>query len=279
MTAFLSSPPRRELLVCTDASPASQGVFEAALALAQREPCRIRLLQVLEYNPGFASLSLDALQHWEAEARTGLEALRRQAEVQGLKVEVLVSRGEAAPQAILAEVDRRRPDFIVVGRRGRSDLKSILLGSVTSRVIGLSPVPILVVPRLGPFTFGRPLLASDGSTSSKAAVRQALALARTWSMPLLAVSAAQKEEEYPEVEAILEKLQEEAKEQGAPLTTHMVQGQPADAILRAAEVLKADLLILGSHGRTGLKRLFLGSVAEGVVGRAACPVLIVKHRD
>jgi nucleotide-binding universal stress UspA family protein len=97
MTAFLSSPPRRELLVCTDASPASRGVFEAALALAQREPCRIRLLQVLEYNPGFASQALEALQEWEDEARAGLEALRRRAEAQGVAAEVLVSRGEGGP--------------------------------------------------------------------------------------------------------------------------------------------------------------------------------------
>jgi nucleotide-binding universal stress UspA family protein len=279
MTAFPSSPPPGDLLVCTDGSPASRGVFEAALSLARRQPRRIRLLQVLEYNPGFASQALNALQEWEGEAQAGLEALRRRAEAQGTAAEIVLSRGKAAPQAILAEVARLRPGFIIMGRRGRTDLKSILLGSVTNRIIGLSPVPILVVPRLGPFTFGRPLLASDGSPSSEAAWRQALVLARAWSVQLLAVSAAQKEEEYPEVEAILEKLQEEAREQGAPLTTHMVQGQPAEAILRAAEVLEADLLILGSHGRTGLKRLFLGSVAERVVGRAACPVLIVKRRD
>jgi nucleotide-binding universal stress UspA family protein len=190
-----------------------------------------------------------------------------------------VSRGEAAPRAILAEADRLRPEFIIMGRRGRSDLKSILMGSVTARVIGLSPVPILVVPRKGPFTFRRPLVASDGSPFSEAAWREALVLAQDRSVQLLAVSAAQNEEEYPEVEGILEKLQAEAEQQGVPLTTHMVQGRPAEAILRAAEVLKADLLILGSHGRTGLTRLFMGSVAERVVGQAACPVLIVKHRD
>ncbi len=279
MTASLSSPQPRELLVCTDASLASRGVFDAALALAQREPCRVRLLQVLEYNPGFASQVLDAIQEWEGEARAGLEALVQRAEAQGVAAEIVISRGQTAPHAIMAEAERRRPDMIIMGRRGRSDLKAILMGSVTARVIGLSPVPILVVPRLGPFTFGRPLLASDGSPHSESAWQQALGLARAWSVPLLAVSAAQKEKEYPEVEAILQKLQEEAREQGAPLTTHMIQGQPAEAILRAAEVLKADLLILGSHGRTGLKRLFMGGVAQQVVGRAACPVLIVKPRD
>ncbi len=278
MTASLTSPTR-DLLVCTDGSPASRGVFDAALALAQREPCRVRLLQVLEYNPGFASLALDAIQEWEGDARAGLEALVQRAEAQGVAAEIIISRGQTAPHAIMAEAERLRPDFIVMGRRGRSDLKTILMGSVTARVIGSSPVPILVVPRLGPFTFGRPLLASDGSPHSESAWRQALGLARAWSVRLLAVSAAQKEEEYPEVEGILQKLQEEAKQQGIPLTAHMVQGLPAEALLRAAEVLQADLLILGSHGRTGLKRLFMGSVAERVVGRAACPVLIVKRRD
>lgn len=279
MTAARFSRPPGDLLVCTDGSPASQGVFGAALTLAQRGPHSLRLFQVLEYNPGFASQALGALQEWEAEAREGLQKQLLRAEAQGLGAEMVISRGKAAPRAILAEVERRRPDCLIMGRRGRSDLKTILMGSVTARVIGLSPVPILVVPRKGPFTFQRPLLASDGSAFSDAAWREALRLAQAWSVPLLAISAALTEEEYPEVEEILQKLQGEAEQQGVPLEAHMVQGRPADAILRAAEVLKADLLILGSHGRTGLTRLFLGSVAERVVGQAACPVLIVKRGD
>jgi nucleotide-binding universal stress UspA family protein len=53
-------------------------------------------------------------------------------------------------------------------------------------------------------------------------------------------------------------------------------GDPAAEILRVAQAVKADLIVLGTHGRTGLGRLLMGSVAEQVVRRAPCPVVTVK---
>jgi nucleotide-binding universal stress UspA family protein len=55
-------------------------------------------------------------------------------------------------------------------------------------------------------------------------------------------------------------------------------GRPEEGILRAAQYKQASLIIVGSHGRTGLKRLLMGSVAERVIGHAPCPVLVVKKK-
>jgi nucleotide-binding universal stress UspA family protein len=57
----------------------------------------------------------------------------------------------------------------------------------------------------------------------------------------------------------------------------LVSGDPAAEIVRLAETEGADMIVMGTHGRTGLRRLLMGSVAEAVVRRAACPVLTVKH--
>jgi universal stress protein A len=57
----------------------------------------------------------------------------------------------------------------------------------------------------------------------------------------------------------------------------LLVGNPADAIVHEAEVENADLIVMGTHGRTGLTRLLMGSVAEAVVRRAKCPVLTVKQ--
>jgi nucleotide-binding universal stress UspA family protein len=57
---------------------------------------------------------------------------------------------------------------------------------------------------------------------------------------------------------------------------HFAEGDPAKEILRAAREVASDLIIMGTHGRTGLSRLLMGSVAEQVVRRAPCPVLTVK---
>jgi nucleotide-binding universal stress UspA family protein len=55
-------------------------------------------------------------------------------------------------------------------------------------------------------------------------------------------------------------------------------GRPEEGIVKAAEFKQVNLIIVGSHGRTGLKRLLMGSVAERVIGHAKCPVLVVKKK-
>jgi nucleotide-binding universal stress UspA family protein len=278
MTVSYSSTEPCNLLVCADGSPASQGAMEAAFVLARRWPCRIRWLQVLECNPGYASQAIDAIPEWEQQARDALQTMLSRAEAQGLKSEILVRQGEVAHRAILAEAEKNLPDLIVMGRRGRSELAGLLMGSVTARVVGLSPVNVLVVPRNSPLTFQRLLVAVDGSPCSEAAWREAFSLSRTWVSHLLAVSVAQKDAELPEVQEILRKVHREADREGIPLDTLILRGAPGEALLRAAQARGSDLLILGSHGRTGLSRLIMGSIAEQVLNQARCPVLIVKRR-
>jgi universal stress protein A len=62
-----------------------------------------------------------------------------------------------------------------------------------------------------------------------------------------------------------------------PVEYRLVTGDPADAVVRLAEDDDVDLIVLGSHGRTGLTRLLMGSVAEAIVRKAHCPVLVYKQ--
>lgn len=68
---------------------------------------------------------------------------------------------------------------------------------------------------------------------------------------------------------------------GAPLKFHLhcSEGEARDGVLEWAEQLKADLLVMGTHGRRGADRFFMGSVAEAVVRRASCPVLTLRGED
>lgn len=263
--------------MCTDGSGDSGRAIQAAFPLAQRWSGRICLLQVLEFNPGFASQAIDYIQAWEREAWEGLKSLLAQATAQELEAEALVRRGEAAYRVILKEAEKYTPDLIIMGRHGRTSLGRLLLGSATARVIGLSAVNVLVVPRDAPLTFRRLLVASDGSPHSQAAWRVALALAKDWHSELLAVSVARGEGEVPEVEDILATLRGEAEREGIPVTALSLVGAPDEAIVQAALTHGADFIILGSHGRTGLSRLLMGSVTERVIGQASCPVLVVKR--
>lgn len=277
MTIACSTAQPCNLLVCTDGSSASQGAMEAALVLARRGPCRLRWLQVLECNPVFASQAIDSIPEWEKDAREGLQGMLSRAEAQGLVTEILVREGEVVHRTILAEAEKYQPDLIIMGRRGRTALAGLLMGSVTARVVALSPFNVLVVPRNSPLTFHRLLVAIDGSPCSEAAWREAFLLSRAWFSHLLAVSVAQRGAELPEVQEILQKVQAEADREGVPLDTLVLRGTPSEAIIQAAQARGTDLLILGSHGRRGLTRLIMGSVTEQVIGQARCPVLIVKH--
>lgn len=61
-----------------------------------------------------------------------------------------------------------------------------------------------------------------------------------------------------------------------PLRIHCKEGEAAEHILQQADTLKVDLIVMGTHGRSGAKRFFLGSVAETVIRRASCPVLTLR---
>lgn len=74
----------------------------------------------------------------------------------------------------------------------------------------------------------------------------------------------------------LNKLADRAKRAGVRATTLLRDGSPADQIVRASRVTHADLIVVGTHGRRGLPKFFIGSVAERVVARAPCPVVTVR---
>jgi nucleotide-binding universal stress UspA family protein len=72
--------------------------------------------------------------------------------------------------------------------------------------------------------------------------------------------------------------QELSAKEGITVRTEFRRGVPYRGLLEASEDLMADLLVLGTHGRTGLSHMFLGSTAERTVRHASCPVLTIRHR-
>ena len=84
-------------------------------------------------------------------------------------------------------------------------------------------------------------------------------------------------ETWPSVEEVKEKLtQLEGQAHHVRVESQVMEGDPVDMILRAAEETHSDVIVMGTHGRTALARLLLGSVAESVLRKAPCPVLTAK---
>lgn len=76
----------------------------------------------------------------------------------------------------------------------------------------------------------------------------------------------------------LAKLAEKAKKAGVRAVSLIMEGEPARQIIRAARSKRADIIVVGTHGRTGLNKFFVGSVAQRVVVTAPCPVVTVRGK-
>jgi nucleotide-binding universal stress UspA family protein len=135
------------------------------------------------------------------------------------------------------------------------------------------------------------LVPTDYSTNTDAALRLATSLARDTGASLIIVHVEEPPLAYgggemyygieePDRDTILKMLHEVVPPDPAiPYIHRLVTGDPAHAIVKVAEEEGADMIVLASHGRTGLSRLLMGSVAELVVRHAKCPVLTVKQPE
>lgn len=140
-------------------------------------------------------------------------------------------------------------------------------------------------------THGKILVATDGSEFSKAAVCQAINLAKICSSKIYAVSVVEVNPEFESLAPnLVEKMEEETRKhlesvkaqitkEGLECETIAYQGEePYEFIVADAKKQGVDIIVMGSHGRTGLKRLLMGSVASRVIGHSPCNVLIVKEK-
>jgi nucleotide-binding universal stress UspA family protein len=215
----------------------------------------------------------------------------------GALIERFLLRGRAA-SLIVQEARDFSANLVVVGHRGHGTIETMLLGSVSAEVVDSAPCPVLVArsAERGPIVF-----ADDGSPSAHVAAiaLEGLPVPRDASLTVLTVT----NEGLPYETAIAPGLYNEAAEmyhedkEAAIREAHAVtaaavtrfeqagfranaavrSGDPAHEIVAYAKEHKAGLLVLGTRGHTGLRRLVLGSVARNVLLHAPCSVLVVRE--
>ena len=138
------------------------------------------------------------------------------------------------------------------------------------------------------------LIPFDGSRYSEKAFEKALEIASKFESKLTALTVLHakledssgvsierlselQDEQVDEATAMLKNLEEKAKPENIQMSIKVIHNpSPADGILSYADNNNVDLIVMGSHGRTGLRKIVLGSVASNVLGQAKCPVLITK---
>ena len=292
------------ILVAYDGSQGSQQALALADALALPPGSSIRVVLVVE--PAMAALGPSGMpgalipspaldEALMAAQRADVDAVAQTLKRADRTAEGAVIIGRPA-SVLVDEPARFRADLVVVGSRGHGPIASLVLGSVSSEVSDHAPCPVLIA-RTPSIT--KILFATDGSEASAAAeamlgswssfdgravrvvsVADVVAPWHTGIAPMMHADVAAAQAEVVEAaQAEHSRIAEDAavrlRAAGRAVETRLRTGDAAGEIISEADDLGADLIVVGSRGRTGLARLVLGSVARNVLHGSRASVLVV----
>lgn len=283
----------KKILACLDGSEESFNAYKNALRLAKGLGSEILVITVVPVRPALSS-ALSLFIGMKDTFKKGAEKILKEAlniaEEEGIKVKDILEEGEPFHR-IVDTAYAEGVDLIVIGKTGKSGFAKEILGSTAMRTLGASPVDCLVIPKGVTLKIRKILLPVDGSEYSEKAAERTLILAKKFNASvniLFVVEIPLELHENPaefvnfietlrsEGEEIVRKFKLKFKEEGLFCETYVVQGNVAEEIIGLSNKGEADLIVMGSHGRTGLKRLLLGSVTEKVINFGNNPVLVVK---
>ncbi|PKN32178.1 MAG: hypothetical protein CVU63_20110, partial [Deltaproteobacteria bacterium HGW-Deltaproteobacteria-20] len=295
-------PQFKKIIVATDFSEPSIEALREADRLAQGMDSEVFVFHavpnLVRANPLFPHKNIEdvfqlpAMMDRAADAVDELIAKHMRSD--HTNVHVLVDTGWP-DTALMRKAEEIGADLIVVGSRGFTGLKHVLLGSVAERVIRYSHCAVMVA-RASP-SGGRILAATDFSDPALPAIDAAVQIAKRRGAELTVMHSLGVRSSslswaaspfgggpiVPDEQAIRDAriaatqlIETSLGEFGAVGSAFVGDGMPEDDILRKATVLPADMIVLGSQGRTAINRVALGSVAETVARTATCSVLVIR---
>jgi nucleotide-binding universal stress UspA family protein len=287
------------------ASSATIVLVQAAATGETLEPYDVTSPGVYRYVPPAPTAPSDPLVAREImhESREYLQAWAQNLHASGIQVETVVVPGDAA-DVLVDEAQRRHADLIVMTTHGRSGLGRWLYGSVAEAVLARSAVPVLLV-RSGMPTADlsveegkrRILLPLDGSPTAERALPAAANLARAIGAEILLArvvpsspasvthEAIRFGDTHPvrpsdayehEAERYLQEIARIVEANGLRVSTAVADDHAPDGIIAIAEKGGAAIVVMATHGRTGVGRFILGSVAHDVLRRGTRPVLLLR---
>lgn len=286
-----------KLLLATDGSSFSEGAIREAIRLAKQCSSKLSVLSVIETNPEYETIAPQLLEKAEKSAREHLGSVKERAKKEGVDCTTSVLEGEDSFNYIAGEAAKNKISMIIMGRRGKTGLKRLMMGSTTARVIGHAPCNVLVVPSAARVEFKNILVATDGSRHAAAAASEAIGIAKKNSSKLIVLAVVPSESIQPmdivhsqmsrdviaesemkEAEKNAKAVKEAAQKEDVAVEAFIMGGKPSDAVVQTAKEQNVDVIILGSHGKTGIDKLLMGSVAERVIVLSSCAVLVVKGK-
>jgi nucleotide-binding universal stress UspA family protein len=277
------------LLVAFDGSESSKNALRQAIKLAKQDSTSLKVMTVTPSYEGELDLTgiNDVRGVLEGTAKKCLKEAEEIAASEEFGIDTSIEEGTIY-EKIVEAADRDNAGLIVMGRRGLSRLERMLMGSVTSRVIGNTHKDVLVIPRDSKIGWEHILVATDGSEYGTAAADHAMNFAKSFGGELTAVSVIDVTDELfiqapgmveqmiGQARSLLESFRNKAESSGIKTEVIVREGSAFRKILDISLEKKADVIFMGSHGRRGIAKLLMGSVTEKVIGHATCPVIVVK---
>lgn len=300
------------LVVPLDGSPIAEQALPVAASIARRHGAALHLVYV--HTTLVRPLDVQGAPVYDTrfdddrkrELDAYLTRVAGQLSADGLQVTHAVLEGGNAPEAIAEEAGRAGAGLIVITTHGRGGFSRVWLGSVASELLRSAPVPVLVAraseegaaaPSLAEGGLQHLLVPLDGSTLSEAALDAALEMARPAGarctvlrvvrtadtlLPYDQTFWTPAEQEFLDgqeamareyVDRVVGRLRGEGLEADGVVT---LEPDAARAIMRVSGERGVDLVAMSTHARSGVSRLFLGSVTDKVIRGCDCPVLVVR---
>ena len=266
-------------LVASDSSEFSSAAVREAIAMTRKCGAELHVMSLVATGVEQESLGEPILKQEMDAARAHLDEVKAEAESAGVACETHLIHGETVDREIVALADQLNADIIVMGRRGRRGLARMLLGHATAQVIGQAHCSVLVVPRAATVEGRQLVVATDGSRFAQAAAFTAASLGAFCNSRVTVASvtgASHSAERRIEAEQAVAQVLEHMQSKGVVAEGVTLEGHPAEVIAELAREKGADLIVTGSHGRTGLERVLLGSTSERILNETPCAVLVVK---
>jgi nucleotide-binding universal stress UspA family protein len=294
--------PVRTILVPLDGSKLARQAVPFAAVLAKALGARLHLLSVQDDDQTdlaffYQTHALRISQEIQLRLARYLELVQRGLTRQGVAVDTEVVNGQPAAEIVRA-VERTQAGLIALSTHGRSGLGRWAQGSVAEQVLRAAPVPALVLrpgarPPGGQPAIDRVLVPLDGSAAGEAALPLAgeIAAATGARVTLAQVVPSVADLAFGPLFDVLPANLEEVAQQAAEgylkdtaaklgltgsVAWAVLRGDPARHLLQLAEDGAYDLIVMATHGRTGLRRALLGSVAARVMRDAGRPVVLVR---
>ncbi len=295
-----------QIVVPLDGSEFAEHALPPALEIARRAGGRVRLMTVCDTGSAVPEV-VESAPSPAAGAEEYLAGLLERIAAGGqVEVEAEVLSGPVV-ESIREEVRRTVASLVVLSTHGRGPLSRIWMGSVADRLVRRAPCPLLLVRPSGEgeapdpwagFSVDRILVPLDGSRVGEAVLERAVELGGLFDADFTLLTVVWLPEyvgtpylphvEWVDRKRVLERMAGRARENLDEVAGRMrdrdlrvevavaEDAHPADAILRFAQAEEADLVAMGTHGRGGVARTVLGSVADKVVRSSSTPLLLMR---